>query len=108
MRTEQPVGCAELRECASEVIRNLAGMRCRNHGSAPQGCSIDSGSGGQGSERLQDGAPLHFISPQLPHQHIHGLGQRVVRCYVGGPACPLGGHCTRRIHLLGNRQLDQA
>jgi hypothetical protein len=52
MRTEQPVRGAELWERAGEVIRNLAGIRDRNDGSARRGCSIDSGSGGEGSEHL--------------------------------------------------------
>jgi hypothetical protein len=107
LRPQQPICGAELRECASEVIGNLAGMRDRNHRSALQGGSVEAGSGGQSSKHLQDGAPLHFISPQLPHEHVHRLRQRAVH-YVGGPACPVAGHCTRRVRLPGNGQLDQA
>ena len=108
MRTEQPVLGAELWERAGEVIGNLAGMRDRNDWRSWQRCSVEGGSGGESSKHLQDGASLHFISPQLPQQHVHRLRQRAVHCSVGGPACPVAGHCTRSVRRVGNRQLDQA
>jgi uncharacterized protein with von Willebrand factor type A (vWA) domain len=108
MRTKQPVLGAELRERAGEVIGNLAGMRNRDDWRSLQRCSVEGGSGGESSKHLQDGASLHFISPQLPQQHVHRLRQQAFRCSVGGPAGLVAGHCTRRVRGVGNRQLDQA
>ena len=107
MRTEQPVLRAELWERAGEVIGNLAGMRDRHGGRSRQRCSVEGGSGGESSKHLQGGASLHFISPQLPHQHLHRLRQRAVH-YVDGPTCSVAGHCTGSILRVENRQLDQA
>jgi hypothetical protein len=107
MRTEQPVLGAELWERAGEVIGNLAGLRDRHGGRSRQRCSVEGGSGGESSKHLQDGASLHFISPQLPHQLVHRLRQRAVHD-VGGPACSVAGHCTGSIRRVENRQLDQA
>ena len=108
MGTEQPVLGAELWERAGEVIGNLAGLCDRNDRRSWQRCSVEGGSGGESSKHLQDGTPLHFISPQLPHQHIHRLRQQAILCSVGGPACPVAGHCTGSIRRVRNRQLDQA
>jgi hypothetical protein len=82
-------------------------MRNRNDWRSLQRCSVEGGSGGESSKHLQDGASLHFISPQLPHQLVHRLRQRAVH-YVGGPACSVAGHCTGSIRRVENRQLDQA
>jgi hypothetical protein len=90
-----------------EVIGNLPGMRDRNDGRSLQRCSVEGGSGGESTKHLQGGASLHFISPQLPHQHLHRLRQ-AVPCSVGGLACVVAGHCTRRVRRVGNRKLDQA
>ena len=73
MRTQQPVGGAQLRECPGEVIHNLAGMCDRNDRNSLQGCPFNGGSGGEGTEDLKHGTPVHLISPKLPHEHIHGL-----------------------------------
>ena len=81
MRTEQPVRGAELWERAGEVIGNLAGMRHRNDGRSLQRCFVEGGSGGESTKHLQDGTSLHFISPQLPHEHVHRLRQRAVHCH---------------------------
>jgi hypothetical protein len=108
MRTKQPVLGAELWERTGEVVGNLAGMRYRNDGRSLQPCSVEGGSGGESSKHLQDGASLQFISPQLPHEHVHRFRRGAVRCSVGGPACLVAGHCTRRVRRVGTRQLDQA
>jgi hypothetical protein len=108
MGTEQPVLGAELGERAGEVLGNLIGLCYWNHGRSWQRCSVEGGSGGESTKHLQDGTSLHFISPQLPHQHVHPLRQRAVPCSVGGPACLVAGHCTRSLRGVGNHQLDQA
>jgi hypothetical protein len=91
-----------------EVIGNLAGVCYRNAGRSLQRSSVEGGSGGESSKHLQDGASLHFISPQLPHELVHRLRQGAVHCCIGGPANPVAGHCTRRVRRVGNRKLDQA
>jgi hypothetical protein len=63
MRTEQPVRGAELWERTGEVIGNLAGMCNRNAGRSTRRCFVEGGSGGESTKHLQDGTPLHFISP---------------------------------------------
>ena len=108
MRTEQPVLGAELWERAGEVIGDLVGMRNWNDWRSWQRCSVEGGSGGESTKHLQDGTSLHFISPQLPQQHVHRLRQQAVPCSVGGPACLVAGHCTRSVRQVGNPELDQA
>jgi hypothetical protein len=108
MRTEQPILRAQLRERAGEVIGNLAGVCYRNDGRSLQLCSVEGRSGGESTKHLQDGASLHFISPQLPHEHVHRLRQEAVHCSAGSPARPVAGHCTGTVRRVGNHQLDQA
>ena len=78
MRTQQPVSGAQLRERPREVIHNLVDMRDRNDRSSLQGCPFNGGSGGDGTEDLKHGTPVHSISPQLPHEHVHSLWQQAV------------------------------
>ena len=108
VRTQQPVRGAELWERAGEVIGNLAGMRHRNDGRSLQRCFVEGGSGGESTKHLQDGTSLHFISPQLPHEHVHRLRQRAMYCHLGGPASPVAGHCTGSVRRVGSPELDQA
>jgi hypothetical protein len=75
MGTQQPVGGAQLRECSGEVLHNLAGMGHRNDRRSLQRCPFDSASGGEGTEDLKDGTPVHLISPQLLYEHVHRLRQ---------------------------------
>jgi hypothetical protein len=78
MGTQQPVGAAQLRECPSEVLHHLTGMCDRNNRASLEGCPFNSGSGGEGTEDLKNGAPVHLISPQLPHEQVHSLWQQAI------------------------------
>ena len=63
MGTQQPIGGAQLGERPSEVIHHLAGMCDRNDRSSPQRWPFNGGSGGEGTENLKHGTPVHLISP---------------------------------------------
>jgi hypothetical protein len=60
----------------SEVFHNLVGMCDRNNRISLQGYPSRGSSGCEGTEDLKNGAPVHLISPQLPHEHVHGLWQQ--------------------------------